>query len=128
MQCCRGCFGYTVRTASRSYLLRACGHDNLDVVKRWESAYGIPEKRSTKSAEQRKSELDAAREEGRVAARSEQMLPNTRPVGQGSSPVFRQVAQGPSKLQRPAPTNRMEKYAQSLESGKYKDFKMPQSA
>jgi len=104
--------------------IKANKTDNLDPVKRWEAANDIPAKRAARQAEQRKAEIDAAREEGRVAARSEQMLPNTRPVGQGSSPVFRQVVQGPSKLQRPQAIDKLAPARAALASGKYKDHKM----
>ncbi len=100
--------------------LKANKTDNLDPVKRWESAFGIAEKRSTKSAEGLKAQLDAAREEGRVAARSEAMLPNTRPVGQGGSPVFRTAGQAGSKLTRPQPTDHMAGARAALASGKYR--------
>lgn len=95
--------------------------DNLDPVKRWESQFEIPAKRTERSTKQRNDELEAAREEGRVAARSEAMLPNTRPVGQGTSPVFRTVGQGGSKLQRPQPSDRMAGARAALASGKYRN-------
>ncbi len=91
--------------------------DNMDPIARWEAQYGIPAKRTEKSKTQHDAEIAAAEERGRVAARSEQMLPNQRPAGERESPVLRSV--GPSKLQRPQPADRLAGARSALASGKY---------
>lgn len=91
----------------------------LDPMKRWETANNIPTKRAEAAAATRQKELDAAREEGRIAARSEQMLPNAggRPQHPGS-PAFRTVGEQ-SKLQRPQPMDRLAGARTALASRKY---------
>lgn len=92
----------------------------LDPMKRWEAANDIPAKRAAASAAQRQSELDAAREEGRIAARSEAMLPNAggRPQHPGS-PAFRTVGEQ-SVLKRPQAIDRLSGARAALAAGKYR--------
>jgi hypothetical protein len=96
--------------------------EQLDPVRRWETQYGIPAKRTEKSATQRKAELDAAREEGRMAALTESSLPNTRPVTGTHSPLLRSAIpkDGGSKLSRPQPSQRMAGAIAALATGKYR--------
>jgi hypothetical protein len=96
--------------------------ENLDPVKRWESQFGIPEKRIAASTLERETAIKNAREEGRVAGLSEAALPGGHQSQQGhESPVFKtsNVVKG-SVMQRPQPSQRLSGAVSALTTGKYR--------
>ena len=98
----------------------------IDLRKRWEDKFGVAAKREEKAKAEREAWGAERYNAGIVAGRSEAMLPNTRPVGQGTAPAFRST--GPSKLQRPQPGDRLAKARTALAEGRYRDHKMPQAS
>ncbi len=91
--------------------------ENIDPVKRWEAAHGIPQKRTEAATKQRETEIAAAKEEGRMAGLSERALPGEGRPGE-HAPVFKGM--GESKLQRPQPGNRLASAVSALATGRYR--------
>lgn len=93
----------------------------LDPQAIWEELHGISAKRIAVADKQRNDELAAAEQRGFERARTEQSVPGSQPIGQGShSVLFTRPNAGQSKLQRPMAGNRISQAASALATHRYR--------
>lgn len=91
--------------------------DNIDPLKRWETAHNIPTLRTEAETKRQTDAIAAAKEEGRMAGLSERALPGEGRPGE-HSPVL--TLGGESKLKRPQPGNRLAGAVSALATGRYR--------
>lgn len=109
------------RTIMDELRTRASNRQNqksLDLRTIWEEQHNVPTLRETKAKVKYDADIAAAEERGRIAARSEQVLPGAQPRANNSS-VLKAVTSQESKTGRPQPGGAVAAAANAFSTGKY---------
>lgn len=96
---------------------RAKAKEPTDPTQVWEAMFGIADKREAKRVLDHATEIKAAEDRGREAARSEAAIPGAQTTG-SHAPIF--GGERKSVLQRPQPGRNTSGFASSLATGKYR--------